>query len=310
MFIISAVFVITMLLGLAMAMISHNPFFGFAVWAGLFGGFIIQGLRKIPAQPPNRAILTIWGERRPIIKNEGWRFFPIYPWWRGAVLVNVTKVNQDLQEQTVRTPDLAELSIPVSLTWTPDKNSAERLIEFLNSGGESGVKNILQDIVRERLREWAIATTEGPQKWQDAMKAQDEATKILVAEITGIEPDPDIVRRIRQGNGIEPIPQLGIILNRLNVGEIKPQGQLAKAAESEVKEVQERRGEVFEVETDLLKAQQLVAAAAARSEVLSTQQAFQIIMEWKATREGRGFTIPGVSPVIAEIAKAILGGAK
>lgn len=307
MFIIIAVLIITGMLGLAVAIISHNPFFGFSVWTGLFGGFILQGLRKIPAQPPHKGILTVWGERQPVIKAEGWRFFPIYPWWYGAVLINVTKINQDLPEQIVRTPDLAELAVPISITFTPDKDNPENLIVFLNSGGESGVKNIIQDIVRERIREWAIAVEEGPQTWQAAMRSQDEATKILVTEITGEDPPKDIIKLIRRGNGILKIPQLGIVLNRLNVGEIKPKGQLAEVAESEVKEAQERRGEVFEVDTDIIKARQLVNAAAERNETLSLQEAYRIILEWKATREGRGFTIPGISPLITEIAKAILG---
>ena len=55
-----------------------------------------------------------------------------------------------------------------------------------------------------------------------------------------------------------------------------------------------------------MKAQQLLEAARAKGEILSVQGAFQIIMEWKTTREGRGFTIPGISPMIMEIAKNIL----
>ncbi len=273
----------------------------------LIGGFFLQGLRKIPAQPPHKGILIIFGKRVPKIKNEGWRFFPLYPWGYGFIPINVTKVNQDLEPEDVRTPDLAELSVPISLTWTPDKEDADNLMEFLNSGGTEGVKEILDDMVAERVRIWAIAADEGAQKLQDAIKAQDLAVKILIEHIAGESLTDDAIRKIRQGNGLQAIPSLGIVLNRLNVKQIKPKGDLAKAAELEVKEEQERRGELYEVETDLRKAKQLVQAATEAGETLSTQDAFRVIMEWKTTREGRGFTIPGVSPAIVEIAKAFLG---
>lgn len=299
------IFMVSVLAG-TIATLLVNILFGLAVWMLIFGGFMLQALRNIPAQPPHKGILTVFGERKEVIKNEGWRFFPLYPWWHGFIKVNVTKVNQDLTPEDIRTPDLAELSIPVSLTWTPDKTVPKNLIEFLNSGGVDGVKEILDDVVAERLRIWAIALTEGPQSWEEAIRAQDEAIEVLIEQITGQELPHDKIKLIRQGNGLQSIPSLGIVLNRLNVGQIKPMGELAKAAESKVKEEQERRGETYEVETDLMKAKQLMEAAKERKEKLSLAEAFQIIMEWKTAREGHGFTIPGISPAIMELAKAFL----
>lgn len=359
--------VIAAIIGLVIGWLTYNPFWGLATWVLLGGGFILQSLRKIPAQPPHKGILIIWGKRQETIKDEGWNSFPLYPWWHGFIPINVTKVNQDLPEQLVRTPDRAESGIPISLTWTPDKNDPKSLIEFLNTGGENGIKTILEDIVRERLREWAFSIDEGPKDWQELMGAREEAVAILLKaivgeELTAIPPlaqsiptsiwlkyfisphktlteneqkvagknwenvdellhplQPDEVEKIKkavedrrkeiklaqQGNGNFAFSQLGIILNRLNIGEIKPKGDLAKVAELEARETQERKGEIFEVDTDLMKARRLVEVAKEKKENLSLQQAFQIIMEWKATREGRGFTIPGLSLAVRENLKAI-----
>jgi len=212
--------------------------------------FFAISLRHIPADPPHIAVVTLLGQRLKKIKKEGYRLFPFYPVIYNAVLINMTKKNQDLPPQVVRTRDLAELEISVSLTWTPNEDYA---IEYLNHGGENGVKNILADMVRERLREWAISVDRGHKDWEEALRAQDEATTMLMKEIAGLPSDlskekqKEIIMKIRTGDGVQPIPQLGITLNRLNIGEIKPEGELARVAELMVKEQKEREGEKVEI---------------------------------------------------------------
>ena len=212
--------------------------------------FLAISLRHIPADPPHIAVVTFLGRRLRKFKREGYRLFPFYPVIYNAVLINMTKKNQDLPPQVVRTHDLAELEINVSLTWTPNENYA---IEYLNHGEESGVRNILADMVRERLREWAISVDRGPKNWEEALRAKDEATLVLIRDIAGLpvdlskEEEKEIIRKIRMGDGVQPISQLGITLNRLNIGEIKPRGELARAAELVVKEKKEREGEKVEL---------------------------------------------------------------
>ncbi|MEK7149656.1 MAG: hypothetical protein AAB757_01635 [Patescibacteria group bacterium] len=353
----------------------------------LVGAFFLQGLRRITADPPHVTLLTFFGERIEKIKKEGWRFFPFYPYVFGFIEINISKVDHDLLEQIVRTPDKAELGIPLSLTWTPDYEGynqkdptgkdkwmpgARQLITFLNNKGESGVKNILEDIVRERLREWAFSSLEGPQNWQEAMAAQEEAVAVLLKAILGeaLEPIPsaiptsilmryfnepqipltdsqkkvwgenwnmvlqkineealqkgkepeqhlkevreavkqrrEVVIKARQADGHFHLPQLGIVINRLNIGEIKIKGKLAEVAEFEVKKERERAAEVYEVETDLLKAKKLEERFRGAGKEITLEEAFRIIMEWKTTREGRGFTIPGIAPALADLAKTFL----
>lgn len=110
---------------------------------------------------------------------------PFYPLIFDAVLVNVTKVNYDLQEQLVRTPDNAEIGVKVSITWTPNKEDAEQLINFLNSGEHEGVQSILHDVIGNRLREWAFLHGEGPATWEEAVASGDEAVAILLKAILG-----------------------------------------------------------------------------------------------------------------------------
>jgi regulator of protease activity HflC (stomatin/prohibitin superfamily) len=163
-----------------------------------------------------------------------------------AILINVTKKNLDLSVQTVRSRDYAELDLSVSVTWTPNSDFA---LEYLNQGEEQGVRNILTDIIRERLREWAIDLN-----WQEAINAKDKAAAMLIREISGLNPNltpkelEKAVRVIRLGNGAQVVSSLGITLNRLNISDIKLKGELARAAELLVKEHQEREGEKVELE--------------------------------------------------------------
>lgn len=277
------------------------------------GALILQGLRRVPADPPHKAVVTRFGKRTGEVKDEGWRWFFLYPLVMGAILVDMTKKNQDLIPREVRTAeDMAEVEVAVSLTFRPD---SDNLIEFLNSGREPGVKSILEDVVEETVREFAANPTRKPNTWEDAVKMRREFLAEIVLAILGKDPasiTPDeideMARELRRGNGKIQLDTLGIVLNRVNVTAIRPKGELAKAAELEAKEHRERKAEVVEVETDLIKARQLVDAAKAAKEPLTLQEAYRIVMEWKTAREGHGFTLPGIAPVAMELARSLLGG--
>lgn len=298
--------------------------FGLAAFTAVFGGLIYQGIGEIPPDPPHKGVLTFLRKRRKVLVSEGWHFFLLRPFLFGVILIEVTKINFDFAEQLVRTPDFAALSIPVSITIIPgapdrefrppddefpegrdivipERWKAEALIEYLNSGGEKGVKNILADIVRERLRRWAISRVEGPRDWPAAIGAEEEASAVLFKAIMGeglqripsVIPTPLLmkyfrdptrrlpdmieeewnevregltalpseeverireaverrrreVRKISEGNGFFRIRHLGVILNRLNIGDIKLTGELARVAELEAKERQEWQAEATE----------------------------------------------------------------
>ena len=171
---------------------------GFSVSTVLTLFFVYYGIRVVPADPPHRAILVFLGKRLKAVLYEGWNWLPLSPFIFDAIQVRVVKVNQDLSEQIVRTPDYAALSVNISITWTagrPDNNldgtkasekdKAEALIEFLNSGEEEGVKTIFADVIKDRLRAWAYSFQEGPADWREATASRDDAVAVLLKAILG-----------------------------------------------------------------------------------------------------------------------------
>ncbi|MGB9743182.1 MAG: SPFH domain-containing protein [Minisyncoccales bacterium] len=159
----------------------------------LCGLFVYYGIRVIPADPPHKAVLVFLGKRQKKVLNEGWVWLPLAPRIFDGIMVKTVKINQDLPPQIVRTPDYAELEVKVSITWTPGitkkeasaREKAEALIEYLNSGEENGVKTIIEDIIKDRLRSWAFSEEEGPTNWQEAIGARDDAVAVLLKAILG-----------------------------------------------------------------------------------------------------------------------------
>jgi len=309
----------------------------------LIGGVLLQGLVKLPADPPYVGVVTRWGEKIAKLKKEGWRFFLLRKILYDFIPINVQKVNQDLEPQAVYTPDKTENSVLTAITWTPDYRSREELAgtpeyeeypedwiplhSFINYGKHHGVQDVLSDIVTEQLRRWAFADNEGPQNWEEAMASQDEATLILLRAIVGrnqltpipsnvptpvlfkyfaspkifptsqrdkerwgekwekvetlIEEDSRVIdydeylnnqerqreelaryqsmlkRLVRgrqmeilsaqRGNGSFRIPNLGIVINRLNVEKILPLGAVKEAADLKAKEKLEQQAEEVEI---------------------------------------------------------------
>lgn len=306
--------------------------------------FFHASIRKIPADPPTKGVLVFLGKRQQVVLDEGWRFLPFYPIIFDVVMVKVVKVNQDLSEQLVRTPDLAEIGVTVSITWTPGVSSshsveeqAEVLISFLNSGGEKGVANIIADIIKDRLRTWAFSKEEGPANWQEAVGSKEEAIAILIKAILGDDIPPitstipttillkyfnspqqkpfeyerkrwgrksktgseweglekelsilssdehnklqkqvaerrEIIKKVRQGNGVFHKKSLGITINRFTINDIILKGKLAEAAELEVKEKHERNAEIVEIKHILQRVLEL-----RKSLDISAEQALEIV---------------------------------
>ncbi|MFH1161720.1 MAG: hypothetical protein V1696_00350 [Candidatus Jorgensenbacteria bacterium] len=331
----------------------------------------LLSLRWVKPDPPHKGIRTFLGEREPVLVDEGLNLllFPLF----GHIPVKVEQIVMNLEEQEdLRPPDGSDLVCSASLTLVPawqvmengqPRKTAELLIKFKNAGGAEGVQAQLKVILQERLRQWVRSPREGPQNWEEAVAAQEDAAAVLLKAILGdqltpipapfpttvllhyfLEPRPvpttaevtsfgknwetideyfkgkdeerkkvaeavrdrrKEIREAREGNGSLIHRHLGVAICRLNITKIKVVGKLADAAELRATEEQERKAEVYEVGTEIEKARLLVEAVEAKGEKLSTQQAYQVIMEWKTTREGKGYTIPGLSPVIEAALRAI-----
>lgn len=154
--------------------------------------FLVDAIREIPADPPHKAVLLFLGKRTRKILDEGWRLLPFYQFLFDAIVIDISKNNEDLPPQEVKTPDLADLSFEVSITWSAGgcwKEGKEKQIELLNnyimSEKEPGVKKIYRDIIQNCLRVWAFSKQEGPSNWQEAIGSRDEAIATLIKAILG-----------------------------------------------------------------------------------------------------------------------------
>ncbi len=222
----------------------------FLVSAGIF---IWNSLRRIPADPPHVGVLLFLGERKPEIIGEGLRLFPVSGPLTDAILVDITKVNQDFPEQLVRTPDRAELAVSVSITWQPAYGSFNLLKNFIDSGKEEGVGNILRDIVSDRLRTWAFSDTEGPSTWQEAMGSSYEATGILLEAIIGDELPPvpyfPVIPLLKYFSGVTPSEYekgkwnegWSKLENQLEALPVEEQEKVKEAVEARRKQIQNMR---------------------------------------------------------------------
>ncbi len=147
------------------------------------------------------------------------------------------------------------------------------------------------------------------ENWEKVEKSLNKLKEKEQKEIKdAIEKRKKNIQGLKNGAGEQEIKHLGIKLVRFNIGNIKPIGKYAESLELEAKEKQEKKAEIYEIRTDIAKAQEIVDALSKTKQEITLEEAFRIVMEWKATREGRGFTIPGLAESLTKIIRAILAG--
>ncbi len=150
-------------------------------WAFLICGPILHSMHRVENEPPEKGIVTLFGKRLRYYVDEGWHFFFLHPLVLWYVPVGVKRVNFDVSA-TTRTPDRAPVKVIASLTFRP---LSEELINYRNSGGESGVRAILEGHVEERIREWVEGAREGPMDWRELYRGKLEMVSILAKRIAG-----------------------------------------------------------------------------------------------------------------------------
>lgn len=196
---VSAVVAATIILRI---MVAGDFWFMLAVTFLLAGLSAYNGLAKIPAEPPHKAVLVWFGERQEIVLSEGWNFFPLYPLVFGFVLVKVEKVSDEIPKQEVRTPDRALVTMTGSAAWTPGiPGQPNSYITYLNSGGEAGVKKIIHNVIEDRTKTWASSDREGPSGWEEAQALRDDAHAVLAKALLG-----SALAEITTGGVRSPIP--------------------------------------------------------------------------------------------------------
>lgn len=190
--------VIATIAGLVVGILSSSVFWGLWTEFTILGVLILEALVKIPAKPPHKALVTIRGkrqwkeikdkndvvvDRKSVYKDEGWRIFPLRPYWYDHIKVKVERITFTI-ETVVRTPDRANSKVPIVLTIRPD---SEYLIEYIDSGEEEGAKTQLIGKIQERIREWSMSQEEGPMDWRELNRSQLEAVSVLIRAIAGKE---------------------------------------------------------------------------------------------------------------------------
>lgn len=281
-----------------------------ALFLALIGILFKVFFRKILAKPPYVGLITFWGKRIPKYKREGYRFFAdFFPFLYGFIPIKIEKVNNDLVFENIRckikeeelpqserdknlTRSGGEITVKIGLTWQPDyaRGSGQRLISYIDSGSQEGVEAIISDLIEEDIRQM------GKEKsWEEFTFALDDLKFSLVKKLTGEEPREGLDREMHT-NGFPDIVDLGIIIWRFNVGQIKEQGKLAEAAEMQAKEIQEKRAEIYELETEIQQAEMLYNAYKDIDTLKTLEECVLEIRRRKAIREGHGtiLDIPGL----------------
>jgi hypothetical protein len=151
----------------------------------------------IPANPPYKAILSIWGKRlRVLIPEKKAMRFPRWPLNIDYVLVPFKRENFDFEFESIvcssttdegadgtkRAVAGGSVSVKVSLTIGPDGDSAESVIKFLNNGGIDGIRTILKDQVSQSVREIASRYD-----WETFTFMKDPLTVMLLIRIADID---------------------------------------------------------------------------------------------------------------------------
>ncbi len=240
---------LTLVIGVAIYHVSAVAMAIMIIVIGIIGLIVCRGLIQIPASPPSVAVVKVLGKRQNRVKGEGWRFFFGYPFITDFILVDRSNINVDFSPEEVRTPDNAELDIQISLTFHPDYQNPESLNVYLNNKGEAGVTNTIKDVVSQSVLQWAYSTAEGPQTWEEAREKIVEATEVILQNILGVEElTEEQKQNFRMGIGNCRLPNLGIVLDRLNVNKIAGIGEVAEKAQMAAVETLEKAAEIIELE--------------------------------------------------------------
>lgn len=135
-------------------------------------------------------------------------------------------------------------------------------------------------------------------------RLSSEENTILEASLKCVQ---EHLRTARQGNADIAIKDLGVILTRLNIKEVQPLGEVAKAAEKQAKEEQDRLGEITELNhvaeriRDLADKARIPAALAA--EMVQTERGKVI----KNIEERKYNLSPEILAALPAILNSILG---
>lgn len=266
--------------------------FGMAIVTTLI---VVTGIFIVPNDPPHFGIIEKWGKRlwkededgKSVISytEEGWNWVFLRGVMHKIKLINLSKREIDFPEQILTTPDGVTTKVPGSLAYTPNKSS---VINLLNLGTNDPFKvfeDMIQDIVQEKLRIWSRRTDGGPMTWEELLNSNESAVKMLIEAISAKDIEASDLKKVQSGHGDWLIEKFGIIVNRLNLKEMIPFGEVYEEALKIKNEQQQGKAETYELKVDLEKAATFKEELAKSGITISMEKAIDQIMEWKIQRE-------------------------
>ncbi len=236
----------------------------------LFGALALFSFRTIPADPPQIALLVYLGTRQvDTLLHEGYRF--LFPGIEDLIFESISPSTNELQfpkirciathaEEGTEKRSGGEVSAKVMVVYTPDTRTAEGFNRFINAGKRANADRQLLGMIGGSLRKLG-----GKKTWEEYTFSKGEASAELIEIVTGNRPASDSDEDVKKfladaaGNGgITDIHDLGILIRRIEVIEVDPEGELEKDAEAEAREVQQRRGESADFDTEIMLAKKYV----------------------------------------------------
>jgi len=259
-------------------------------------------------------------------KNEDFIFENV----RCVVSKNI-KTDEEVEEEgkviSTNIRSGGSVKVVVSITWVPDK---EKLIAYTESGGEAGVRRIVSDKMAEVIRQMGRN-----HNWEQMTFATDVMSANLIISIVGVNnvkgamenpdewdfgkklgdqiADDELERAMEYlqnalTNGVADAHDLGIKIQRLNIKQVEPEGELKRDAEKSAREVQDRRAEVFELATEIQLARELKKAYESKTKK-TLEECIMEVRRRKTIREGHGkvVDIAGISPEMITTVSKIIG---
>lgn len=215
----------------------------------------------IEKDPPHVGLLTVWGEKKEIVLKEGYalKFPPVI----GFIPIKVQRETLDLEDHSkkpvkVISKDNVTVRLnDVTLWYAPDSEDAKRLIDFVTIGKHNGVEDALEDLILAHLRQFARKlyvedSEEDGEVIEGLLSAQKRVTNEIIQRITGVSDNEEIKKNLK--NGMQDDELLGIKVFRFSIGEAKPEGEYAKNLEQLAKEKLQRTFEIFEANSEGLRA--------------------------------------------------------
>ncbi|MBU1046917.1 hypothetical protein KKH36_04040 [Patescibacteria group bacterium] len=294
---------------------------------------IYKGYEETTSNPITYKAITSWGEITGEYLKEGKDLFANYfPFFYHFIPVNMTKKDRTYKFEKTRCKIEEDIStdgektqsggaVDTSITITAEADE-ERFIHLIRNGGLDGVLARFESIVGEDYRQMCAEYT-----WEEMTFAKDLLSAKLILKIVGenieehikgdqsFENIKEIIEKGKAGdstaqekakevlqkalaNGIGDVVDLGVIIRRLNVDDIKPEEAIAEKASGLAVEILEKRKEDMNLETEISQARKLKRAYNELGEDVVKE-----IRQRKSIDSGQGksFDIPGLSDVVKKI---------